>query len=135
MGHQIHIVDGTDTELTSDYILSKLYNYMKISEMSKYGISVFQMTFSSYLPYLNESDLEKLATSYWCNGQHFNCMISHRGDIIKSNNDLSSNISPYSSIFGLNNNNHQNQQQATKVFKLKITRDLLDAAMQSGASV
>merc|ERR1712130_462023 len=45
------------------------------------------------------------------NGPHFKCMINHRGDRIKSNN----------------NNNHH-------VLKLQITADLLDTAMQSGAS-
>ena len=119
-------------ELTSDYILSKLYNYMKISEMSKYGISVFEMTFSSYLPYLNESHLIKLATSYWCNGQHFKCMISHRGDRIKP---LIPNEESNEWFSSFCNQKHQISQQNNGRLQLKITSDLLDAAMQSGASV
>jgi len=128
------IITNND-ELTSEYILSKLYNYMKISEMSKYGISVFKMTFTSYLPYLTESDLNKLATSYWCNGQHFKCMIAHRGDLIKTNPMRQQRIM---SIFDddeqdINNDNDTNNKSSR--LQLKISSDLLDAAMQSGASV
>jgi len=93
-------------EVSSEYILSKLFNFMKISEMNKYGIRVFQVTFTSFLPYLTEGDLFRLATSYWCNGEHFRVMTAHRGDRIKD-----------------------------AVLSLSVTEDLLDAAMQSGASV
>lgn len=129
-------------ELTSEYILSKLYNYMKISEMSKYGISVFEVTFSSYLPYLTESDIYKLATSYWCNGEHFERMIAHRGDRLKctpscmviqeeqEEQDVAINAYDY--------DERTNQHHCTKHgprLQLKINEDLLDAAMQSGACV
>merc|ERR1719361_142928 len=82
-------------DVSSEYILAKLYNYMKISEMSKYGINVFDTTFSSYLPFLTEGDLFRLASSYWCNGAHFNVMTAHRGHRIKPS--LSSNPSSSSS--------------------------------------
>eukprot|EP01084_Bolivina_argentea_P003346 6272_1 len=104
------------TELTSHYVLSKLYNYMKISEMSKYGISVFEVTFASYLSYLTEYDIIKLATSYWCNGQHFNCIISHRGDAIRSNSIL------------------EDAHHTPAILQLEITSELLDASIDSGAS-
>ena len=130
----VNHVNIAEHELTSDYILSKLYNYMKISEMSKYGISVFEMTFSSYLPYLNESHLTKLATSYWCNGQHFKCMISHRGDRIKPVID-NEEASEWFSSFTSSSRNSKQLKQTNGRLQLKITSDLLDAAMQSGASV
>jgi len=136
--------DVSSSELTAEYILSKLYNYMKISEMSKYGIRVFEMTFSSYLPYLSEADLTRLATSYWCNGQHFNCMAAHRGDRIKNTPSATHSPSPsiaqsqFNSIFGQSlralrgKGDHDDDKQ---VLALRITSELLDAAMQSGASV
>jgi len=116
--------DASSAELTSEYILSKLYNYMKISEMSTYGIRVFEMTFSSYLPYLSEDDLLHLATSYWCNGQHFNCMAAHRGDRIKSSTPAQSPAWRRGADY-----------DEPEVLALRITSELLDAAMQSGASV
>lgn len=57
--------------LKSHELISKLYNYMKISEMDKYGIIVFETVFIKYLPFLCESDLSTLVTSYWCNDSHF----------------------------------------------------------------
>jgi len=144
---------GDGMELSSEYILSKLYNYMKISEMSKYGIQVFEMTFSSYLPFLSEADLFRLATSYWCNGAHFNCMTAHRGDRIKNTpngsgahsngNVATSFVSSVASIarvsmFGDGGSAEGNEAQRARkesVLCLEITDELLDAAMQSGASV
>ena len=128
-------------ELTSEYILSKLYNYMKIAEMPKYGTSVFETTFSAYLPYLTEADLFKLSTSYWCNGEHFNCMVSHRGDIIKSNTpkpimDYMYNLEADDDDdddIDINNNNNDDKYKTR--LDLEITDELLDTAMQSGASV
>jgi len=142
-------------DVSSEYILSKLYNYMKISEMSKYGIRVFEMTFSSYLPFLTEADLFRLATSYWCNGAHFNCMTAHRGDRIKapsagtssSSGSVSMTAAATSSIaarvqsaasnlFGDSTMTERVAPASRRnVLELRITDELLDAAMQSGASV
>lgn len=142
--HGTGVVDDVSaSELTAEYILSKLYNYMKISEMSKYGIRVFEMTFSSYLPYLSEADLTRLATSYWCNGQHFNCMAAHRGDRIKSTvahsvTATSAAQSQFNSLFRQQMRGLRGQEMGdgdNPVLTLRITSELLDAAMQSGASV
>lgn len=88
-------------------VLNKLYNYMKISEMDQYGISIFEKIFLKYLTILDESNIYTLVTSYWCNALHFDCIIKYRG-------------------CKLSNNTH---------LKLEITDDLLDTSMQSGASV
>jgi len=143
--HSDAVDDVSASELTAEYILSKLYNYMKISEMSKYGIRVFEMTFSSYLPYLSEADLTRLATSYWCNGQHFNCMAAHRGDRIKSTIGIGHSVtatsismaqSQFNSLFRQQMRGLRGQEMGDgPVLTLRITSELLDAAMQSGASV
>jgi len=133
-------------DISSEYILAKLYNYMKISEMSKYGINVFDTTFSSYLPFLSEADLFRLASSYWCNGAHFNVMTAHRGHRIKpsphsaassaalttttSTGFMASVSSNLTSMFG-----DDGRVARGSVLTLEITDELLDAAMQSGASV
>jgi len=97
---------GQSAESVSvEYIVSKLFNFMKISEIHQYGISVFEATFSSFLPFLSEVDLFRLATSYWCNADHFDVMVRRRGHEIKGD-----------------------------VLSLPITDELLDAAMQSGSA-
>jgi len=87
-------------------MLSRLYNYMKISEMGKYGITVFQKILETYLPLLTETDIFTLVTSYWCNGTHFRCLINYRGKMIRNK----------------------------KVLKLYITDELLDAAITGGCN-
>ena len=88
-------------------VLSTLYNYMKISEMDRYGIEIFDKGLRSVLDELTESDFQSLATSYWCNGIHFECMIKYRGTKISNNEKL----------------------------QLPISSTLMDQAVTGGASV
>jgi hypothetical protein len=94
-------------DLSTDELLNKLYNYMKISEMDKYGISVFETVVAQYLRHLDETDFQTLVTSYWCNEAHFQCLIRYRGTEIA----------------------HR------RLLQLQITDSLMDHAMQGGASV
>jgi len=66
---------------------------------------VFRVTFPSFLPFLTETDCFRLATSYWCNAEHFNVMVKHRGHKIKGD-----------------------------ALSLSVTDELLDAAMRSGST-
>ena len=52
-------------------MMGRIYNYMKISEMSRYGIRVFKNVMDEYLMCLTEKEFITLAASYWCNAEHF----------------------------------------------------------------
>lgn len=63
--------------------MDRLFNYMKISEMSRYGSPVFSAALDQYMSVLSEADFETLVTSYWCCKQHFISIIRRRGQHIK----------------------------------------------------
>lgn len=67
------------SELTTDEIMNKLINFMKISQMQKYGMPIFETMFIRYLPYLAEHEISTLARSYWCYSGHIKVFIKHRG--------------------------------------------------------
>jgi len=70
-------------EEAADDRMDRLFNYMKISEMSRYGSPVFNAALDQYMHVLSEADFETLVTSYWCCEQHFISIIRRRGQHIK----------------------------------------------------
>jgi len=70
-------------EEAADDRMDRLFNYMKISEMSRYGSPVFNAALDQYMHVLSEADFETLVTSYWCCKQHFISIIRRRGQHIK----------------------------------------------------
>jgi len=95
-----------NVELQNPVLLNKLFNYMKIAEMEKYGIQFFENMLHMKKHELDELDFVHLAASYWCNVDHFRCLISKRGMVIK---------------------------QST--LQLKITKQLLNLVVDSGANL
>jgi len=64
-------------------LLNKLLNFMKIADMDKYGIKIFEAVLDKNMGLLSEKDFVHLISSYWCNVQHLRTMIKRRGLQIK----------------------------------------------------
>lgn len=64
--------------------MNKLYNFMKISEMPKYGREFLESKLDECLPLLTEDDCQSLVTSYWCNAMHFDVLVNRRGHKIRN---------------------------------------------------
>ncbi|ETO21355.1 hypothetical protein RFI_15850 [Reticulomyxa filosa] len=105
----------------SEELLSRLYNYMKISEMDRYGITVFQSVLESYLPVLTEMDIITLVTSYWCSGSHF-AVCAKNLRVVQLNNRLCCVCRGKLIKDG-------------EVLKLEVSNSLLDAAINGGSGV